>query len=105
MAWFILFLAGVFEVGWAYLLKQSDSFTRLLPFSAMVVMMIGSFGLLAMALRALPLGTAYAVWTGIGAVGTFVVGIILFGEALTMARVVSVCLIVAGMIGLKLSSA
>ncbi len=104
MAWVFLFFAGILEIAWAYLMKQSDGFSRIIPFSIMVVAMIGSFWLLALALRTLPLGTAYAIWTGIGVVGSFIVGIMIFGEALTLMRVLSVSLIVAGMVGLKLST-
>ncbi len=104
MAWVFLFFAGILEICWAFLMKQSNGFSRMMPFAGMVVTMIGSFWFLAIALRSLPLGTAYAIWTGIGAVGAFLVGIFLFEEALTLARILSVSLIVAGMIGLKLST-
>ena len=104
MAWIYLFFAGVFEVVWATTMKQSDGFTRLMPTLVTGVTMLISLGLLALALRSLPLGTAYAIWTGIGAIGAFIVGIVAFGEAATLFRIVSVSLIVAGLIGLKLSS-
>src|SRR6185437_9194031 len=104
MAWIYLFFAGVFEVVWATTMKQSDGFTRLTPTLVTGVTMLISLGLLALALRSLPLGTAYAIWTGIGAIGAFIVGIVAFGEAATLFRIVSVSLIVAGLIGLKLSS-
>lgn len=104
MAWIYLVLAGLFEVVWASTMKQSEGFTKLVPSVITIVAMIVSFGLLAMAMRALPLGTAYAIWTGIGAVGAFAVGILLLGEAATPARIGSVALIVAGLIGLKLST-
>ena len=104
MAWVYLGLAGLFEVVWASFLKETAGFTRLTPSIITVVAMAASFWLLALALRTLPLGTAYAIWTGIGAVGAFTVGIIVMGEAATFARIASVALIVTGMVGLKLSS-
>ncbi|MDN2566144.1 quaternary ammonium compound efflux SMR transporter SugE [Aquibium sp. A9E412] len=104
MAWIQLLIAGLLEVVWASAMKQSAGFTRPLPTALMLVAMVASFWLLALAMRALPLGTAYAVWTGIGAVGAFIVGIAVLGEAASPLRVASVALIVAGMIGLKLSS-
>jgi quaternary ammonium compound-resistance protein SugE len=104
MSWILLFIAGLLEVAWAAGLKSSDGFTRLWPSVFTIVTALGSFILLAMAMRQLPLGTAYAVWTGIGAVGAFVFGIVMRGEALTAARVASAALIVVGLIGLKLSS-
>lgn len=104
MAWIYLGLAGVLEVVWASFLKQTEGFTRLTPSLVTVIAMAGSFWLLALALRSLPLGTAYAIWTGIGAVGAFAVGIVLMGEAATFGRIASVALIVTGMVGLKLSS-
>ncbi|SEA54272.1 quaternary ammonium compound efflux SMR transporter SugE [Paraburkholderia sartisoli] len=104
MSWILLFIAGLLEVAWAAGLKSSDGFTRFWPSTFTVVTALGSFILLAMAMRQLPLGTAYAVWTGIGAVGAFIFGIVMLGEALTMARVASAALIVVGLIGLKLSS-
>ncbi|MBN3857328.1 MULTISPECIES: quaternary ammonium compound efflux SMR transporter SugE [unclassified Paraburkholderia] len=105
MPWLYLFIAGLLEVAWATGLKSSEGFTRLWPSVFTVVTALGSFWLLALAMRQLPLGTAYAVWTGIGAVGAFVLGIVMMGEAVTVARVLSALLIVAGLIGLKLSSA
>ncbi|AMO99087.1 quaternary ammonium compound-resistance protein sugE [Collimonas arenae] len=105
MAWVILFLAGIAEVIWAVGLKYSEGFTRTWPSVITVVGMAISIWLLALAMRTLPLGTAYAVWTGIGAVGSFIAGILLMGEAVNAARIVSVSLIVLGLIGLKLSSA
>ncbi|KVZ10640.1 quaternary ammonium compound efflux SMR transporter SugE [Burkholderia ubonensis] len=105
MAWVWLFIAGLLEVAWAAGMKSSEGFTRLWPSVFTIVTALASFGLLALALRQLPLGTAYAVWTGIGAVGAFVFGIVMMGEALTVARIASASLIVAGLIGLKLSSA
>jgi len=104
MAWVVLVVAGIFEIGWAVGLKYTAGFTRLLPSIATVVSMALSVGLLGLALKTLPLGTAYAVWTGIGAVGTALVGLVLFGEAATIARLASIGLIVAGIIGLKLAS-
>lgn len=104
MAWIQLLIAGLLEVVWASAMKQSAGFTRPLPTALMLVAMVASFWLLALAMRALPLGTAYAVWTGIGAVGAFIVGIAVLGEAASPLRVASVALIIAGMIGLKLSS-
>jgi quaternary ammonium compound-resistance protein SugE len=105
MPWLYLLIAGLLEVAWATGLKSSEGFSRLWPSVFTVVTALGSFWLLALAMRQLPLGTAYAVWTGIGAVGAFVLGIIVMGEAVTVARVLSALLIVAGLIGLKLSSA
>lgn len=104
MSWIILLLAGLLEVAWAAGLKTSEGFTRLWPSVLTAVTALGSFALLAIAMRQLPLGTAYAVWTGIGAVGAFIFGIVMMGEALTVARVASAALIVIGLIGLKLSS-
>mgnify|MGYP001106100114 CR=1 FL=1 len=104
MAWIVLILAGLFEVGWAVGLKFTDGFTRIIPTLATVLSMIASLGLLGLALKELPLGTAYAVWTGIGTIGTALVGIVLFGEAATVARLTSIGLIVAGIVGLKLAN-
>ena len=101
MAWVVLLLAGLFEVGWAVGLKYTNGFTRLWPTVATAASMAVSLGLLGVALRTLPLGTAYAVWTGVGAVGTVVLGIALFDEPATAGRLASVTLIVAGIIGLK----
>jgi quaternary ammonium compound-resistance protein SugE len=105
MAWVVLFVAGVLEVGWAVGLKYTDGFSRLWPSVWTVVSMIGSFGLLSFAVRTLPFGTAYAVWTGIGTVGTAALGILLFREPVTALRLVFIALIVAGIVGLKLTSA
>jgi quaternary ammonium compound-resistance protein SugE len=102
MAWLILFVAGLFEVGWAIGLKYTEGFTRLWPSVWTVTAMILSIVLLGLALKELPVGTAYAVWTGIGAVGTAALGIYLFGEPATAARLASIGLIVAGIAGLKL---
>ena len=104
MSWILLFLAGLPEVAWAAGLKSSEGCSRFWPSAFTVVTALGSFVLLAMAMRQLPLGTAYAVWTGIGAVGAFIFGIVMLGEALTAARVASAALIVVGLIGLKLTS-
>jgi quaternary ammonium compound-resistance protein SugE len=102
MAWVLLFAAGLFEVGWAVGLKYTEGFTRLLPSLGTVLSMIVSLGLLGLALRSLPLGTAYAVWTGVGTVGTALLGIALFGEPATAMRLACIGLIVAGIAGLKL---
>src|SRR5262245_25285360 len=102
MAWVYLFLAGLFEIGWAVGLKYSEGFTRFWPSAATVVSMAVSLFLLGVSLRSLPLGTAYAVWTGIGAAGTVLLGIMLFGESASAARLACVGLIVAGILGLKL---
>jgi quaternary ammonium compound-resistance protein SugE len=104
MHWVYLVLAGIFEVIWASTMKQSAGFTKLMPSIITVVTMVISFALLAIAMRSLPLGTAYAIWTGIGAVGAFLVGIFLLGEAATFFRIASVSLILAGIIGLKVST-
>ena len=104
MAWLLLMVAGLLEVTWAVGLKYTEGFTRLLPSVLVAVAMAGSVWLLAIAMRSLPIGTAYAVWVGIGAVGTVILGIFLFDEPLNTARLVSVGLIVAGIIGLKLAT-
>ena len=104
MAWLILFAAGLFEVGWAVGLKYTDGFTRLGPSLLTIASMIVSLGMLGLALRSLPLGTAYAVWTGVGTVGTAIAGIILFGEPVTALRLACIGLIVMGIVGLKLVS-
>ncbi len=96
--------AGLFEVVWATAMKQSDGLTRPLPTTVMTVAMLLSFGLLAWAMKVLPLGTAYTMWTGIGAVGAFIIGIAYFGEALTFMRVSAAVLIVSGLIMMKLST-
>src|SRR3954468_4447862 len=102
LAWAILFVAGLFEVGWAIGLKYTEGFTRIIPSALTLTAMVASIVLLGLALKALPVGTAYAVWTGIGAVGTAALGIYLFGEPATAARLASIGLIVAGIVGLKL---
>ena len=102
MAWTILFLAGLLEVAWAIGLKYTEGFSKLLPSILTIAAMAGSIILLGMALKTLPIGTAYAVWTGIGAVGTAILGIFLFGEPATMLRLACIGLIVSGIVGLKL---
>ena len=104
MAWIYLSIAGLLEVVWAYSMKLSDGFSRPVPATVTIVAMIASFTLLALAMRSLPLGTAYTVWTGIGAVGAFILGVVLLGEALTLMRVVAAALIVGGLVLMKLSS-
>lgn len=102
MAWVILGLAGLFEIGWAVGLAYTEGFTRLWPTVATAILLVVSMALLGIAVRSLPLGTAYAVWTGIGSVGTALLGIVLFREPATVARLVCIGLIVAGIVGLKL---
>ena len=102
MAWAWLSLAGLLEVVWAVGLKYTDGFTRLVPSAITAVAMIGSVYFLALAVRAIPIGTAYAVWTGIGAVGVAILGMVLFGEPRNALRIASILLIVAGIAGLKL---
>ncbi|WP_312736330.1 multidrug efflux SMR transporter [Brevundimonas sp.] len=104
MAWVYLFAAGVLEVVWAFLMKASAGFTRPWPTVGMIIFMIGSFGLLSLSMRTLPLGTAYAIWTGIGAVGAFAVGALVLGEPLTPLRIAGVGLVASGLIVLKLAS-
>jgi quaternary ammonium compound-resistance protein SugE len=104
MAWFYLFIAGVLEIVWAYSMKKSMGFTVLAPSAVTIVAMIASFALLSLAMKTLPLGTAYTIWTGIGAVGAFVVGIAFLGEAVTPARIIAALLIVSGIIIMKLAS-
>ena len=104
MAWIILVLAGLFEVVWAVGLKYTEGFTRLVPSAVTLIGMLISFWLLSLAMKTLPLGTAYAIWVGIGAIGAFIAGLVLFHEAASPMRVISVLLIAAGLIGLKLSS-
>lgn len=102
--WLALLAAGLLEVGWALGLKYSDGLTRLWPTVATLVAIAFSFGLMAIALRSLPFGTAYAVWTGIGAVGSILVGMLLYSESADPLRIICLTLIVAGMVGLKLNS-
>ncbi|QJU59317.1 multidrug efflux SMR transporter [Sphingomonas sp. AP4-R1] len=104
MAWILLTIAGLLEVVWATALKQSEGFTRPLPSAIMVVTLIGSFALLAAAMRTLPLGTAYTVWTGIGAVGAFVVGFSVMGEPINLPRLLAALLILSGIILMKFTS-
>ena len=102
IAWIVLFFAGLCEIGWAVGLKYTEGFSRLWPSVATLIAMVISVALLGWSLKTLPLGTAYAVWTGIGAVGTALLGMMLFGESREVARLVSIGLIVAGIVGLKL---
>lgn len=104
VSWFILIVAGLFEIGWAIGLKYTDGFTRLWPTVGTVLSMIISLGLLGIAMKTLPVGTAYAVWVGVGAVGTAILGIVLLAEPANAARLLSLALIVAGIIGLKLAT-
>ena len=104
MHWVVLFFAGLFEIAWAVGLKYTEGFTRFWPTVGTAAALVASMGLLGVALRALPLGTAYAVWTGIGSVGTAALGIVLFKEPATAMRLVCIGLIVAGIVGLKLAS-
>ncbi|WP_313312414.1 quaternary ammonium compound efflux SMR transporter SugE [Pulveribacter sp.] len=104
MAWVLLVVAGLFEIGWAIGLRYTEGVTRLWPSVGTVVAMTVSVGLLGLAMRTLPVGTAYAVWTGIGALGTVALGIVLFGEPATVARLACAGLILAGIVGLKLTA-
>lgn len=104
MAWFLLFLAGLFEIGWAVGLKYTDGFTRPMPTVLTVISMVISVVLLGLAVKTLPMGTAYAVWTGIGTVGTVLLGIWLLGDPATLVRLLCIGLIVAGIAGLKLAA-
>lgn len=104
MNWLVLLLAGLFEIGWAIGLKYTDGFTRLWPTVGTVLAMAISLGLLGIAMKSLPVGTAYAVWVGVGAIGTAILGIVLLGEAATVGRLASLALILAGIVGLKLAT-
>ena len=104
MAWFVLIVAGLFEVGWAIGLKYTEGFTRLWPTVGTVTAMAVSLGLLGIAMKSLPVGTSYAVWVGVGAVGTAILGIVLLGESANAGRLISLGLIVAGIVGLKLAT-
>ena len=104
MNWAILVVAGIFEVGWAIGLKYTEGFTRFWPTVWTVLSMIISLGLLGVAMKTLPVGTAYSVWVGVGAIGTVILGILLLGESASAARMISLALILAGIIGLKLST-
>ncbi|MFT8736677.1 MAG: multidrug efflux SMR transporter [Zymomonas mobilis] len=104
MAWLVITIAGLFEVVWAYFMKQSQGFTRIVPTIIMFITMFASFGMLSWSMKFLPLGSAYAVWTGIGIVGSFIVGILFMKEPANFIRILSVCLIMAGIILMKLSN-
>jgi len=104
MSWLYLLTAGALEIVWAYSMKQSEGFSRLLPTLIMLITMAGSFWLLAIAMRTIPLGTAYIIWTGIGAVGAFIVGITLLAEPVNPMRIVAAALIVSGLVLMKASS-
>lgn len=104
MPWFYLLVAGLLEIVWAYTMKQSNGFTRLIPSLITLSVMATSFWLLAMAMRSIPLGTAYTIWTGIGSVGAFLIGITVLGEAVNTARIVAAILIISGLVLMKLSS-
>ncbi|MES2818432.1 MAG: quaternary ammonium compound efflux SMR transporter SugE [Pseudomonadota bacterium] len=104
MNWMILILAGIFEIGWAIGLKYTEGFTRLWPTVGTVLAMVVSLGLLGIAMKSLPVGTAYAIWVGVGAIGTAILGIVLLGEPATAGRLLSLLLILAGIIGLKLAT-
>ena len=104
MPWIVLVLAGLFEIGWAIGLKYTDGFTKLWPTVGTVISMAVSLGLLGIAMKSLPVGTAYAVWVGVGAVGTAILGIVLLGEPSNAGRLISLGLIIAGIVGLKLAS-
>lgn len=104
MSWIYLVFAGLLEVVWAYYMKQSAGFTRTIPSLITVVALLASFSLLALAMRTLPLGTAYTIWTGIGTIGAFLLGILLLGEPVNTVRVIAALLIVSGLVLMKLSS-
>lgn len=104
MPWILLFVASVLEIVWAFAMKRSAGFTRIVPTLVTFVAMVTSFGLLSLAMKSLPLGTAYPVWTGIGAVGTFVVGLAILGEPLTLGRVTGAGLIVCGLVVMMMST-
>ena len=105
MAWIVLVVAGLLEIVWAFCMKKSAGFTAIVPTAITIVAMIASFALLSVSMRTLPLGTAYVIWTGIGAVGAFLVGIAVLGESVTPARVLAALLILAGIAMMKVSSA
>lgn len=104
MAWVFLVIAGFLEVAWAFAMKQSDGFTKPMFTAITIVTMMASFGLLSVSMKTLPLGTAYTIWTGIGAVGAFIIGMLLLGEAASPARVLAASLIIGGLVLMKLSS-
>lgn len=105
MSWGILVLAGIFEIFWAIGLKYTDGFTKLIPSLFTIVAMLVSFWLLSLSLKTLPLGTAYAVWVGIGIIGTVIAGIMLFGDSINIIRIISIAFIILGIIGLKITTA
>jgi quaternary ammonium compound-resistance protein SugE len=104
MAWTILVVAGIFEIGWAIGLKYTEGFTRLWPTVGTVAAMVVSLGMLGVAMKSLPLGTSYAVWVGVGAVGTAILGIVLLGESANVGRLVSLGFIIVGIVGLKIAT-
>ncbi|MGP3722385.1 DMT family transporter [Cereibacter sphaeroides] len=104
MAWVCLVAAGVLEIVWAFFMKKSAGFTLIVPTVVTLITMIASFGLLSVAMRTLPLGTAYTIWTGIGAVGAFIVGVAVLGEVVSVARIIGALLIVGGIVTMKLAS-
>ena len=104
MAWASLIVAGLLEVVWAYFMKQSAGFTRLWPSVGTIAFMMASFGLLSFSMKSLPLGTSYMIWTGIGAVGAFAVGVVILGEQVTPARVIAAVLILSGLVMMQLTS-
>ncbi|MDN5060754.1 quaternary ammonium compound efflux SMR transporter SugE [Aliarcobacter butzleri] len=105
MNWGILVLAGIFEIFWAVGLKYTDGFTKLIPSLFTIIAMLVSFWLLSLSLKTLPLGTAYAVWVGIGTIGTVIAGIMLFGDSINIIRIISIAFIILGIIGLKITTA
>ncbi|KLD99840.1 quaternary ammonium compound efflux SMR transporter SugE [Aliarcobacter butzleri] len=105
MSWGILVLAGIFEIFWAIGLKYTDGFTKLVPSLFTIIAMLVSFWLLSLSLKTLPLGTAYAVWVGIGTIGTVIAGIMLFGDSINIIRIISIAFIILGIIGLKITTA
>ncbi|PZP11623.1 MAG: quaternary ammonium compound-resistance protein SugE [Aliarcobacter butzleri] len=105
MSWGILVLAGIFEIFWAIGLKYTDGFTKLIPSLFTIIAMLVSFWLLSISLKTLPLGTAYAVWVGIGTIGTVIAGIMLFGDSINIIRIISIAFIILGIIGLKITTA
>ena len=104
MPWIYLLIAGVLEVVWAYAMKLSEGFTQITPSIVTIIAMIASFGLLGIAMRTIPLGTAYVIWTGIGAIGAFLIGIVLLAEPVNMSRILAALFIVSGLIVMQLSS-
>jgi quaternary ammonium compound-resistance protein SugE len=104
MAWILLFFAGILEVVWAFSMKQSDGFTKLTPSVITIITMVASFVLLSISMKTLPLGTAYVIWTGIGAVGTFLLGLFILGEPISTLRIIAASLIVIGLLMMKLAS-